>query len=119
MENFTLKSKNEWEELGLLESTPEDRKDKATHALNLAVRWISDNSINGDGQLETLPVTIILRIVNKIDVTDEEILNICKEVRPAVEAYDFGKFNGISPLGLECEFIHEFTEYKITKLQQK
>lgn len=119
MEEFKGYTREKWEEFGLLESTPEDRKDKAVHALNLAVHWINDNSINSDAQLGTLPVTIILLIVNKIDVTDEEVLNICKEVRPAVEAYDFGKFNGISQLGLECEFMDEFTKYKIAKLQNK
>ena len=120
MEKFKEYTKEKWEELGLLESTPEDRKDKAVHALNLALKWISDKSINSDisESFETLPVTIILLIVNKIDVTDEEILNICKEVRPAVESYDFNKFNGISAMGLECEFMHEFTEYQIKKLQE-
>lgn len=119
MEKFKGYTREKWEELGLLESTPEDRKDKAVHALNLAVRWMNDNSINSDDEVETLPVTIILLIINKVDVTDEEVLNICKEVRPAVEAYDFGKFNGISQIGLECEFMHEFTEHQIEKLQKK
>jgi hypothetical protein len=119
MGEFKDYTREKWEELGLLESTPEDRKDKAVHALNLAVHWINNNTIDSDRQLETLPVTIILLIINKVDVTDDEVLNICKEVRPAVETYDFSKFNGISQIGLECEFMHEFTEHQIEKLKQK
>jgi hypothetical protein len=119
MEEFKGYTREKWEEFGLFESTPEDRKDKAVRALNLAVNWINNNAINSDSQLSTLPVTIILLIVNKVDVTDEEVLNICKEVRPAIEAYDFDKFFGISQLGLECEFMDEFTKHQIAKLQQK
>jgi hypothetical protein len=118
MENFEGYTREKWEDLGLLETIPEDRKDKAVHALNLSCKWTSDKTINPDEIYETLPISIILLIIKKIDLSDEEVLNICKEVRPAVEAYDFGKFNGISSLGLECEFMHEFTEYQINKLQK-
>lgn len=116
MEEYT---REKWEEIGISESIPEDRKDKAVRALNIALKWIHDNSINSDDEIETLPLSIILLIIKKVDISDEEVLNICKEVRPAVEAYDFSRFNGISQLGLECEFMHEFSELRIEKLLQK
>lgn len=119
MENFKGYTREKWEEIGLLESIPEDRKDKAASALNISLKWVNDNSINSDLDVETLPLSIILLIIKEVDICDDEVLNICKEVRPAVKAYDFGKFNGISPLGLECEFMREFADHQIEKLKQK
>lgn len=45
MEEYT---KEKWEEMGLLSSTSEDRKDKVAHALNVALKAMIENSVHSD-----------------------------------------------------------------------
>ena len=39
MKKFKEYTREKWEDIGLLSSTPEDRKDKVAHALNVAVKF--------------------------------------------------------------------------------
>jgi hypothetical protein len=74
-----------WTNIGVLEFTPDDRKEAVANALEFAYKILiekQNNDVNFDAQLETIPFPIISRIVREIDLTEEEILEIIKTVIP-------------------------------------
>lgn len=97
----------------LLNATPEDRKNKVTNALNIAIKWLMDNNKITDYINVIIPATVT-KIVNEVDVTDEEILNICNEMNIAYENFE--------PIILpntedpEAEFVADFCKNKINQL---
>ena len=102
--------------LGLLEGTPEDRKQKAVDALNVATNWLSrlkDNSDEDTGELETITLPVVLRIVNQVDLTEVEVKETCKELRQQWTKFDRTRFPGnIDP---EAAFCKSFAEMKINQ----
>jgi hypothetical protein len=115
-------TKEQWENIGLLEGVSEDRKEMVSHAMTLAFNWIDsqpkpEQDIPGY-QHEIYPLEAARRVAMSIDLTDEEILEICKEVGPARDKFDFGQFIGYS-LDAECEFQFDFCEKKIEELKSK
>jgi len=117
-------TREEWEKLGLLESTPDDRKDNVVKALNTSLHWMDEKheatqDIPGfSDKYETMPIPIIVGIVKEVDVSDEGVRKICDEIVDAYEKYDFGKFNGI-PMDIEAEFMCEFRDKKVEELKNK
>lgn len=102
------KTKEEWEAIGVLELTPEDRKDKLVHALNIAVKWLIDFPTNTDAPsdyVETIVPSIIIKIINEVDATDEEVINICKEFNSNHKIFDADR-----------EFARNFCHLKIKQL---
>jgi hypothetical protein len=115
--------KKEWESLGLLSSTPEDRKDKVVNAINIAIdAMIEDATYIGDIQFETIPVPVIIKIVNTVDVPDEEIPRICHEVCKAFKEFDINKEkinnNGID-MDYEAKFLCDFADLKIDQIKKQ
>jgi hypothetical protein len=117
MENY---SKEKWEAIGLLEGTPEDRKQKAVDALNIATNWLSrlkDNSDEDTGELETITLPIVLRIILQVDLSEIEVKETCKELRQQWEKFDRTRFPGnIDP---EAAFCRAFAEMKIGQHKNK
>ena len=106
--------------IGLLGSTPEDRKDKVVESLNFATNWLSrlkDNSGEDTGELETITLPVVLRIANQVDLTEVEVLEICKELRQQWQKFDRTRFPGnIDP---EAAFCKSFAEMKINQYKNK
>ena len=75
-----------WTSIGVLDITPENRKEAVANALEFTYKTLSSNpeffTIEGDGQLQTISFPIIARIVNVIDLTEDEILEIITNVIP-------------------------------------
>jgi hypothetical protein len=122
MEEFKEYSKAKWEEIGLLEATPEDRKDKVVHALNLILKAIIENTIHSDeGMFETMSVPIVVRIINAVDVPDEDISRLAYRIRE-----EFKKFSSTHDLSefhlnidYEAMFSCEFADQLITEYKNK
>ena len=117
MENY---SREKWEMLGLLENTPEDRKQKAVDALNIAINWLTELKINSDediGELETITLPIILRIVNQVDLTEVEVKETCKELRQQWENCDMTRYRKI--IDPEAAVCKAFAEMKISQYKNK
>ena len=117
MENY---SREKWEMLGLLEGTPEDRKQKAVDALNIATNWLSrlqENSDEDTGKIETITLPIILRIVNQVDLTEVEVKETCKELRQQWENCDMTRYAKL--VDPEAAFCKAFAEMKISQYENK
>jgi len=112
-------NRKKWEEIGVLVGIPEYRKDIVAYAMTVAFNWIEQNM--SGCQHEVLPIEVVNRIARTIDLTDEQILEICKEVHPAHDGYDFNKFNyvGGNTIDYEAEFVGEFCDKKIEQLKNR
>jgi hypothetical protein len=71
-------SQTVWEKWGMLVNTPEDRKELAVKSMNYAYDYLEDKPF--DKVIILAPPTI-LRIVNIIDISEEDIRNICDEMK--------------------------------------
>lgn len=123
MEKFKEYTREKWEEIGLLESTPEDRKDKVAHALNVVLKSIIENSMHSDNDaFETLSIPIITGIVNVVDVPDEDISHMCHEIRTRYAEHDFDKDkteHEYMILDYEAMFLCKIIEEKINYYKNK
>ncbi len=112
-------SREKWEGIGLLETIPEERKDRVVRVLNIVLKKLLDNETDEHKSMETISFPIFLRIVKEVDVSDEEVIKILGEIEPAVENYDFNKFGGFIHIDTEMEFVHEFSEKKLEELKNR
>ena len=108
------KTKKEWEKVGILKLTPEDQKDKVAHALNVAIKWLFDTGNVGEYINIVVPVVIAI-IVNKIDVSDEKICEICEQVATSHEIFA----PGMLPYSIDAEgeFLRTFCDAKTNELE--
>ncbi len=75
-------TKEKFEAVGVLVNTPEDRKDKVVKAINLANEaMIEDMAHTTNNLFDTMSIPIIIKIVNVVDVPDEDILRLYNEIR--------------------------------------
>ena len=112
-------TRNQWKEMGLLDGTSEEFEERATKAMNVAFLYMYDKREEGKSeQFELLPLMVISRVIRSVDITDEEVLEICKEVEAALETYDFNKFMGYSSIDVEAEFVAEFVDRKLEELKK-
>jgi hypothetical protein len=94
----------------ILENTPEDRKQKVCNALKKVKQWMSlMNRINND--YNRLSTAIVL-ITNEVDVTEQDVLDICTELYYKCK---LEKFNTVLS---EAVFISEFSKMKIDQLKE-
>jgi hypothetical protein len=116
MKNYS-KTKEEWEKIGVLELTPEDRKDKVVNALNIAVKWLIEFPINIDTTADYINVivpVVIVRIANNVDISEDEVLMICKEINIAYKNFDPSTLpDSTDP---DAEFFRAFCDAKINQL---
>ena len=114
-------SRKKWEEIGLLETTPEDRKDATAKVLNIALKYLLDKeeeekNVQTPRPFETLGIPVLVRIMREVNLSDDEVITILDEMEPAMKAYDFSKFNGY-PIDVEMEFCHEYSTNKLEQLK--
>jgi hypothetical protein len=112
-------TRKQLEDLGFLANTPENRKDKVVHSLNVAAKWLVDAPINcdDDGEIETITLPAILRITNEVDLTDIEVLETCKELRHTWLHADMTRYINLDDP--EALFIKSFCEMKINQYKNK
>ena len=115
MKKKTLKDVTGVELVELLDATPVDRKNKVIKALNIAIKWLMDNDKITDYINVIIPATVT-KIVNEVDVTDEEILNICNEMNIAFENFDPKVYPNLKDP--EAEFVTNFCMNKINQLKK-
>ena len=90
--------------------TPENRKQKVSNALKKVKQWMSlMNHINND--YNKLSTAIVL-ITNEVDVTEQDVLDICTELYYKCKSE---KFNTVLS---EAVFISEFSKMKIDQLKE-
>ena len=118
-------TREDWERIGLLEDISEDRKDMVAHAMTVSFNWIDnqpkpEQDISGH-QNETLPLLAAHRVAKSINLTDDEILEISKEVGSAYEKFliDFDELTVYSYIDIECEFLSHYCDNKIEEYKNK
>jgi hypothetical protein len=90
--------------------TPENRKQKVSNALKKVKQWMSlMNHINND--YNKLSTAIVL-ITNEVDVTEQDVLDICTEL------YYKCKSENFNTVLSEAVFISEFSKMKIDQLKE-
>ena len=113
-------TRNQWKEMGLLDGTSEEFEERATKAMNVAFFFMKDKHEEGKSeQFELLPLMVISRVIRSVDITDEEVLEICKEVEGAIKTYDFNQFIGYSSIDVEAEFTADFVDRKLEELKNR
>ena len=113
-------TRNQWKEMGFFDGTSEEFEEKATKAMNVAFLYMYDKREEGKSeQFELLPLMVISRVIRSVDITDEEVLEICKEVEGAIKTYDFNQFIGYSSIDVEAEFTADFVDRKLEELKNR
>lgn len=125
---------NKWEEYGLLADTPAERKEKVAEILNYAVEFLTKINITtssitreSDGmtltaddlkRIETIFVPIIFRIVNAVDISNDDVKNIYNHMQ--FDFFDFMKEQNVIEypnIDWEMEYACHYTNYEILKRQ--
>lgn len=123
---------NKWEEYGLLANTPEERKDKVIEILNYSVEFLTNININtssitreSDGMtlttddlriVEVMFPPIILRIVNEVDISKEDVRNMYNHMQ--FDFFDFmKKYTEYPNIDWELEYACQYAKNEILKRQ--
>ena len=118
---INCKTLKEFEDFGLLQELPEDRKEMAVFCYNIAIKWITDNSLvtSNDkiGEIEPLILPIFYRIAKVVDLTETQVLETCKEFRQSWLNFDPTKYVNIGDP--ELHFVKSFAEMKINQYKNK
>jgi hypothetical protein len=115
-----FKTVQEWEEYGLLAEIPEDRKQMVVDCFNFACKWLIEGSFVSDepqGELETMILPLFYRIAKVVDLTEAQMLDICREFRQTWKKTDRTKFPEYADV--ELEVVRGFAESKIEQYKQK
>jgi hypothetical protein len=111
--------KKDWERTGFLEELPEDRKNMVVNCFNLAIKWVTDDALvtgKRQGELETLVLPIMYRIGKFVDLTDAQVMEICKEFRHGWLDFQSEKHEDIEDP--ELHFVRAFSEAKIDQYKK-
>jgi hypothetical protein len=68
-----------WTEIGIMDGVPEDRKEAVANGFEFAYKFLMErenSNPDADTQFETISFPIIRRIVEKIDLSETELLEI-------------------------------------------
>ena|ERR1035437_4059774 len=117
---INCKTLKEWEDFGLLQELPDDRKEMVVSCYNIVIKWITDDLIatnNRIGEIEPLILPIFYRIAKVIDLTETQVLEICKEFRQSLINFDPTKYENIGDP--ELHFVKSFAEMKINQYKNK
>lgn len=111
------KTLKEWEDFGLLAELPEDRKEMTVFCYNIAMKWMTDDSLvtSNDkiGEIEPLILPIFYRIAKVVNLTEVQVLETCKEFRQAWSDFDPTKLVNIDDP--ELYLVRTFAEMKINQ----
>ena len=122
MEKFKEYTREKWEELGLLEQLPEDRKEMTVFCYNIVIKWITDDNITSNhkiGEIEPLILPIFYRIAKIVDLTEEQVLKTCKEFRQAWLDFDPSQLINVNNVtDPELHFVKSFAEEKINQYKK-
>ena len=130
-------TKEKWENLGLLNNIPEDRKDNVVETLNFAVKLLLDNQIHlsnritresddltitGDDliKLETVFIPLLLRTLVFVDISHEEIKYIYNDfIFDYTKAMrNFEKQENLLAIDFEAKYMCEYSDEIIKRLQK-
>jgi len=111
-------SREQWENFGILETVPEKHKDNATRMLNLALMHYLRKEAKEDKQrpFETIGFPILIKIIQEVNLSDAEALEILKELPSALKKFNDHQFDGY-PVNIEFEFAYLYCEDKIEQLK--
>lgn len=115
-DKFADATNEDWYSTGLLENTPDNRKEITIKWFNYATNVMNEISSN-DEEYETLIYSIITRIIREIDVSSDDIKEIINEVKSKYNSIDYSLnyFN----IDTEAEFTANYSENKINELKNK
>jgi hypothetical protein len=114
METKEKYSQKEWENFGLLNKIPDNRKSKITRYFNYLLKILKCD-VNDD--IEPLMFTIIRKIGIEVDITNNDINQIIIEARKAYINKHESEY--VYALSMKCEFTNEFCENKINEFKNK
>lgn len=115
-----FKTVKEWEDYGLLAEIPEDRKEMVVSCFNISSKWLVEDSLvttEKHGEFETMVLPLFYRIAKIVDLTEEQVIEICKEFRQGWVDFDPTELVNIGDP--ELHFVKSFAEMKINQLKQK
>jgi hypothetical protein len=115
----TCKNLKEWEDFGLLAELPEDRKEMVVFCYNTAIKWLTDDLAVTHKKQETFEVLILptfYRIAKIVDLTEAQVLEICKEFRISWLKFDPTELVNVDDP--EAHFIASFAEMKINQYKK-
>jgi hypothetical protein len=115
-----FKTLKEWEDFGLLEQLPEDRKEMVVSCYNIAIKWLTNTRINSNDRIIELILPLFYRIAKVVDLTEIETLETCKEFRQSWITRD-SKEEKSHYYGIDFEtmFVARFAEMKINQIKNK
>lgn len=106
-----------WEKLGLLVKTPEERKEFITNSFELLLAYLnSEYNEQDDGRFQTIIFSIFALIGNKIDFSINNFFIIINEVNLGVLNL---KHDENSDVDEELIFCREYSENKINELRNQ
>ena len=114
-----------WERVGFrLEDFDENRRELIVDAFEFIYKKVKDkkHKLHGDNDVfGTILFLIIARIINKIDITEDDMIKIIESVSPQYHTRMkemASEFNYFGTVDYDAEFIREYVEnyvlYKIT-----
>jgi hypothetical protein len=110
------KTLKEFEDFGLLQDIPEDRKQMVVDCFNIAIKWVTDHSLviadDRIGEIEVVILPLFYRIAKIIDLTEAQVLETCKEFWHSWLHADMTRYPFLDP---EAEFLRAFAEMKINQ----
>ena len=120
---LTFKTVKEWEDYGLLAELPEERKQMVVECFNTASKWLIEGSLvtlEEQGDVETLILPLFYRIAKIVDLTEAEVLEICRDFRHAWLTKDADEAEShYNAIDFELMFLSKFAEMKINQYKQK
>ena len=106
-----------WSKTEMLDGLPEDRKEMVATSFEYLLNFLMKNDISDNGDIESLSFPIIRRITGVIDITNDDIKNIVKEINE--QYYEYNTFDEkLYENDKELAFCTEFSEKKINEMKK-
>jgi len=107
---------DDWYSTGLLENTPDDRKEITIRWFNYATNIMKEIS-SDDCAYETLIYPILTRIIREVHINGDDVKNIINEVKIQYSNIDYNShyYN----IDAEAEFTSSYSENMINKIKSR
>lgn len=113
---INCKTLKEWEDFGLLEQLPEDRKEMTVFCYNVVMEWLTKDDSHEE-YIESAILALFYRIAKIVDLTEVQVLETCKEFQNSWKNTDWTRYIQLSDP--EAAFLKAFAEMKITQYKNE
>lgn len=110
-----------WTEIGIMDGVPEDRKEAVANGFEFAYKFLMErenSNPDADTQFEIISFQIIRRIVEKIDLSEAELLEIINYCNTEGKdmIFEYGTAGGMD---YEAEFGYRYAENYVENYKHK